>query len=67
MSDLSVTIFHYISIVRVSTGRLAGFMLLVFLDIAKNTVLLRSARLAEIIHDRDLESEEKSSKMPIFD
>lgn len=53
-------------IVRISTGRLAGFMLLVFLDVAENIILLRSVNLAEVIHDRDLESEEKNSKIYIL-
>lgn len=37
-----------------------------FLDIAKNIILLRSVHLAELIHDRSLESEEKNSKIPGF-
>lgn len=60
------SIFHYIPIVRISTGRLAGFILLVFLDMAKNTILLGSMHVAKVIHDRKLESEEKNSKVSIF-
>lgn len=61
------SIFHYIPIVRISTGRLAGFILLVFLDMAKNTILLGSIHVAEVIHDRELESEEKQQSIYFYD
>lgn len=60
------SIFHYIPVVRISTERLDGFILLVFLDIAKNVILVRIVHPAEVIHDKDPESEEKNSKISIF-
>ena len=52
----------FCNIPKISTGRLAAFILLMFLGIAKNTILLEGVHLAKVINDGDLESEEKNNK-----
>lgn len=59
----------FIPMVRISTERLADFILLVFLRYCKNkktqTTCL-GVHLAEVIPDRGLESEEENSKILVF-
>lgn len=61
-SDLSLSLYSYMKNLHWKTG----FILLVFLDMAKNIILHGSVHLDKVIHDRDCESEEKNSKISVF-